>query len=238
MENSTHFVFLNENEFSRRIIALSKNIFQPLGRDLKHLSSKIPFIERTSAPEQENPPVITGRFIEPLLHRIAMKTEQRMNDEQVTLEQLRKRLNIYLEESEKLKQTFSATKIPSSPVLNGKTIQQIETLAKINEKDELKMGKHKQTTEDAIKIVRNYRAKRNRIGLMIFSLVAVFLLVVYFLDLIVQLLCISRIINKYTGAEHAIPQIYLQRFLQIQKAFSFIARKFKSFAIGDWELPS
>lgn len=157
-----------------------------------------------------------------------------MTTEEVTIDQLRERLVIYKQESNRLKQTFLTKQLPLTKETNTVSqLRQLQDTKIIDSKVNLDYDKHLQNTNQTINKWK--RSRREKIIFMALLLAVIFILI----DPLVKLLCLSKFVSRYKlSFEGLIPLKYFLQTNQIQKTFGVVLFWFKRILLLDWEIPS
>lgn len=157
-----------------------------------------------------------------------------MTTEEVTIDQLRERLVIYKQESNRLKQTFLTKQLPPTKETNTVSqLRQLQDTKIIDSKVNLDYDKHLQNTNQTINKWK--RSRREKIIFIALLLAVIFILI----DPLVKLLCLSKFVSRYKlSFEGLIPLKYFLQTNQIQKTFGVVLFWFKRILLLDWEIPS
>ena len=157
-----------------------------------------------------------------------------MTTEEVTIDQLRERLVIYKQESNRLKQTFLTKQLPLTKETNTVSqLRQLQDTKIIDSKVNLDYDKHLQNTNQTINKWK--RSRREKIIFIALLLAVIFILI----DPLVKLLCLSKFVSRYKlSFEGLIPLKYFLQTNQIQKTFGVVLFWFKRILLLDWEIPS
>lgn len=158
-----------------------------------------------------------------------------MTTETATIDQLRERLSVYKEESQRLRQTFANKQFKNR--FHSNEVQQQSGHAKaIDPQVKLEFERHLQNTQATLQKISKQKAfKIVKIVVLTCILVGVFILAV---DPLAKLFFLNRMFSKYRAGNEIIPAIYFLRSASLRRAFEFSLLWFKRLFPWDWEIPS